>query len=68
MKRHVTHLAVATCLALMSGTAWAKGPSAPYLAATSPQQLDMVQPGSAVKVLFVEEGARKAIQRIDLTR
>ncbi len=37
------------------------------LTATSPQQLE-VQSGNAVKVLFVEEGGTKRLQRIDVTR
>ncbi len=38
------------------------------LTATSPQQVDMVQPGNAVKVLFVEDGGIKRVQRIDITK
>ena len=36
------------------------------LTATSPQQIDTIQPGNAVKVLFVEEGGTKRLQRIDV--
>ena len=36
------------------------------LTATSPQQLDTIQAGNAVKVLFVEEGGTKRLQRIDV--
>jgi len=93
MNRHVTGIAVAVGLLLMTGVAGAKGPSAPYpvelqghvrsvnrqqqiivlddgtnLAATSPQQLDMVQPGNAVKVLFVEDAGIKRIERIVVTK
>ena len=92
MNRYVTGLAVATCLALMTGPVAARGPSVPYpveiygkvrevdmqqlvivlddgtnLAATSPLQLDRVEPGSAVRILFVEGGARKEIQRVYIT-
>ncbi len=35
------------------------------LSATSPQQLEQLQPGASVKILFVDDGDRKEIQSIE---
>ena len=35
------------------------------LSATSPKQLEQLQPGTSVKVLFVDDGRRKEIQSVE---
>ncbi len=92
MNRHLKlkQVAVATTLALMTGTAWAASPSAlspaevqakvrdidwqqqlivledgTELSVITPEQLDQIQRGTAVKVLFMENGKKKEIQRIE---
>ena len=35
------------------------------LSATSPQQLEQLQPGASVKILFVDDGDRKEIQSVE---
>ena len=36
------------------------------LSATSPQQLEQLQPGASVKVQFVDDGRRKEIESVEL--
>lgn len=36
------------------------------LSATSPQQLEQLQPGTLVKVLFVDDGRHKEIESVEL--